>query len=307
MFARVTAAVLVLAGCAPSPAAQSVISINMDALVTPQQWASACPEYGREQWDKAAPPYRLYGNSFQVGTCGLSSVLIVGSEGAMLIDPLTEGGAPHVLANIEALGLAPSDVKYLVLSHEHFDHAAGAAYIVAQTGAQLLAGPEAMAVMESGKVDPADPQASWLPDMPPVKVARALAAEESIDLGSVSVKGFATPGHTAGAYSWSWRECEGGPASVNCKRLAFADSLSPAKADDYRFADHPEWVARHRVGIARLESEPCDLLVTGHPDASGMVANAKAGIAGGKMDCAGYARNRRQRLDKMLADEAEAG
>lgn len=295
--------VFALFACAPS--APPVMSkIVESALVSPAKWAELCPENGQEQWDKPAPPYRIHGNTYQVGTCGLTSVLIVGSDGAMLIDPLTEAGATHVLSNIQVLGLAPEDVTYLVITHEHFDHAAGSAYIVEQTGAKLLAGAEAAKVMESGVVDPGDPQANWLPDMPPVKVDRVLDTEEFIWLGDVEVGGASTPGHTAGAYSWYWESCAGEGDARDCKLITFADSLSPVESDKFRWSDHPSNVEQVRTGTRRLARLPCDILITGHPAASGMVKNARAGKAGGMVNCAEYASNRLAMLDRILAQEA---
>lgn len=290
-----TLAATALVSCAPLPAP---VAINEAALATPQQWAASCRGYDREDWDTPAPPYRIFANTYQVGTCGLTSVLVVGDEGAVLIDPLTEGGAKVVLANVERLGLQADDVRYLVLSHEHFDHAGGAAYVVGKSGAHLLTGSEAAKVMSSGTVDPADPQADWLPAMPPVKVSRILGEEETLSLGSIEMHGFSTPGHTAGAYSWSWNACDQG----DCRRIVFADSLSPANGDSWRWSDHPAAAALLRKGLARLAAEPCHILITGHPGGSGMVTNAKAGIAGGNITCAQYAATQ----SKMLSDKIAA-
>ena len=57
-----------------------------------------------DEWDKPAPPVRIHANTYLVGTCGISSILITGSEGHVLIDGGTEQGADLIAANIRALG-----------------------------------------------------------------------------------------------------------------------------------------------------------------------------------------------------------
>src|SRR5919107_1318791 len=62
------------------------------------QYAAACA--GSDDWDKPAPPVRIHGNTYMVGTCGISAILITGTEGHILIDAGTEQGGDLVAANI---------------------------------------------------------------------------------------------------------------------------------------------------------------------------------------------------------------
>jgi len=57
-----------------------------------------------------------------------------------------------------------------------------------------------------------------------------------------------TPGHTPGATSWRWESCDGGV----CRTMVYADSLTPISREDYRFSDHPEYLAAYRASIAKL-------------------------------------------------------
>src|SRR5688572_23175486 len=66
------------------------------------RWAAACGD--STEWDQAAPPVRIHGNSYLVGTCGISSILITGDDGHILIDGGTERGAELIAANIRRLG-----------------------------------------------------------------------------------------------------------------------------------------------------------------------------------------------------------
>src|SRR5438874_11186222 len=82
-------------------------------------YASACKEW--DDFDKPAPPVRIFGNSYMVGNCGISAILITGKDGDILIDGGTEHGADAIASNIRSLGFRLSDVKFLLHSHDHFD------------------------------------------------------------------------------------------------------------------------------------------------------------------------------------------
>jgi len=263
------------------------------------EWAAQCRQ---DTWDAAAPPYRVHGNTFVVGTCGLNAVLVTGEEGHILIDGTVEAGAPLIAANIRKLGFRPEDVKILLHSHEHYDHVGGLAELQRLTGARVLASREARPVLESGVTDPNDPQAGTLPPFTPVKIDGTVDDRQTIRLGSIALTAHATPGHTAGALTWSWQSCEGD----TCRTIVYADSLSPAAADSYRFSDHPEWVARYRASLAKLAALPCDILVSLHPLAADMPARLAS--AEGLYDpaaCKAYARKKGQDLDARLASEAK--
>ena len=70
--------------------------------------AAACA--GREGWSDPAPPARIYGNTYYVGTCGISVIRITSDKGHILIDTAPAKAAPSVLANIRTLGFDPKDV-----------------------------------------------------------------------------------------------------------------------------------------------------------------------------------------------------
>src|SRR6185369_13896604 len=77
-------------------------------------FAAACKDW--DDWDKPAPPVGIFGNTYLVGTCGISAILITGSAGDILIDGGTEAGADLIAANIRGLGFRLSDVKILLNS-----------------------------------------------------------------------------------------------------------------------------------------------------------------------------------------------
>src|SRR4029079_11426638 len=111
-------------------------------------WADACKD--SDDWEKPAPPVRIHANSYLVGTCGISSILIVGDKGDILIDGGPEEAADPIAANIRELGYSPRDIRIIVNSHDHLDHVGGIARLQQLSGAQVYASAGAAPVLRSG-------------------------------------------------------------------------------------------------------------------------------------------------------------
>ena len=249
---------------------------------------------------QAGPPYRIHGDTWYVGTCGISAVLVTSEDGHVLIDTGTEGGADTVLANIRALGFDPEDVDILLHSHEHFDHTGGFAKVQRAAKARIIASVRAARVIGSGLVSKDDPQHGSHPPMQPASVTALIQDGETVTLGDSELTAIETPGHTPGALSWSWRSCEG----EECVTIVYADSLSPVSSDGYAFGEHAEYIAGYRQGLGRLATLDCDLLLTPHPSASRMVdrlAGKQPWIDPGA--CRAYAQAVEKRLDARLDKE----
>jgi metallo-beta-lactamase class B len=261
-------------------------------------WADACKD--SDDWDKPAPPVRIHANTYLVGTCGISSILIVGDRGDILIDGGPEEAADLIAANIRELGYSPRDIRIIVNSHEHFDHVGGIARLQQLSGAQVYASAAAAPVLRSGSPSADDPQAGILKPFPPVRVDHIVQDGEMVQLGNLTLFPVATPGHTAGALTWHWGACEGGI----CRQIVYADSLTPVSRDGYRFSDHPQVVANFRRSIAKVAALDCDILLTPHPSASNMPKRllGTAPIFDPNA-CRTYAASLTQRLDERLAKE----
>ena len=306
MSARLAAiAPLLLAGCATAPAATAPARVALaDAAAGQRAWAAACKD--GDGWDKPGPPFRIYGSTYYVGTCGIASLLVAGDKGHVLIDSGTDKGAEVVLANIRALGFDPRDVAKILMSHEHFDHVGGMARLQAATGATIVATSPAAAVLRSGRPGADDPQAaSGHPPFPPVTgPIAALDTDRPVRAGGPGLQSIATPGHTLGALSWSWRECE----QAACKAIVYVDSLNPISADGYRFSDHPALVKAMGRGIGRVAALDCDIVIAPHPAA----AKLRDRLIGtrplfDREGCRAYAAAATERLDKRLAAERPGG
>jgi metallo-beta-lactamase class B len=252
-------------------------------------------------WNQAAPPVRIHANSYYVGTCGIATILITGADGHILVDGGTDKAPDLIADNIRTLGFRLADIKYILVSHEHNDHVGGVARLQQLTGATVVASAAAARAMAVGKAQPDDPQLGSIDPFPAVQVGRVVGDGSKVRLGDIQVTAHATPGHTAGAMSWTWESCDGGV----CRSIAYIDSLTAVSNKRHRFTDHPDWVAAFRASLAKVEGLRCEILMTPHPDASNTAARFGAGKP--LLDaegCRNYAASRTRMLDDRLAREA---
>ena len=284
---------LLLAACAPTtiPAATRPAPAS--------EFVRQCA--GKDGWNDPAPPVRVHGSTYLVGTCGISVVLIASPQGHVLIDSGTAAAAPLVAANVERLGLPMSDIRMILSSHEHFDHVGGRAALQRLSGAPVRASVKAGAVLASGKPLPEDPQSESLEDIAPVRLGPPLQDGETVAVGPIRLTAYMMPGHAPGGTGWTWRSCEG----RQCVTIAYRDSISAISSERYRFADHPAYVATLRATLDKVAALPCDLLITPHPGASNLtdrLAGTASLIEPGA--CRAYADRGRTGLNARLAREA---
>ena len=225
-------------------------------------------------------PIRIHGATYLFGFAGLNIALIDTGVGLILIDGAVPQAVRDIQANIRRLGFRPEDIGYILSTEPHLDHAGGIAALARDSGATVIAGAAAAEVLRRGRSGPDDPQAAWLDDFPPVQRLRVVADGERLRLGNVEIVARATPGHTPGSMSWSWRSCEDGA----CLDIVFAASLSPLAAGDYRFSDprNAPALAAFRETFARLRAMPCGILLTPHhaqSDGEEKLARLRAGRA----------------------------
>lgn len=215
-------------------------------------------------WNRPQAPFRIFGNTYYVGPHGLSSILITSDAGNFLIDGDLAESAGQIAANIRSLGFRVEDVKIIVNSHVHFDHAGGIAELQRLSGARVYASPWSAAVMRTGAVAHDDPQYGIISPISPVKSVTELHDGETFKLGRTSLTAHLTPGHTLGGTSWRWQSCE---ADV-CYEMVYADSLTPVSAPGFRFTGHARLMHGFEKSFAFLQTTPCDILLTPHPGAS---------------------------------------
>lgn len=296
MFAKAALAALALlslGAASPAPLAERA-GASKDI-------AAACGT--RDGWADPAPPAHIHGQTWYVGTCGITVVLVDTGAGLVLIDTGPVEAVPHVLANVRALGFDPKKIRWILSTHEHFDHVGGLAAMQRATGAEIVAGPFIREALRSGLPLLDDPQAALLTDKPmePVTVARTLRDNGSLFTSEPRFTAHATPTHSPGSTSWTWRSCD----AEGCKTIAYADSNTTISADGYRFTDKPHRVREARYGLGRIAALPCDILLTPHPGSSNLLERLSG--RGALVDagaCRAYAEAGSKRLDQRLAREA---
>lgn len=267
---------------------------------------AACAE-----WNVPQRPFRIHGNTWFVGTHGLSAILVTGPRGHVLIDGALPESAAQIRQNVQTLGFRMEDVKLILNSHPHFDHAGGIAALQRASGAVVAASPASALVLQRGASGPDDPQYGSLPSFDAVRDVRVVADGETVRVGSLALTAHFTGGHTPGGTTWSWRSCEGD----RCLDLVYADSQTPVSADGFSFTrntTYPTALRDFERGLAKIESLSCDVLITPHPSASSLWERVTVRDGGDKdalVDreaCRRYAATARQQIARRVATEAQA-
>jgi len=227
-----------------------------------------------DAWNKPREPFKLFGNSYYVGTDGLSAILIVGDAGHVLLDGGLEQSAAVIDANIRKLGFKTEDVKLIVNSHGHYDHAGGIAALQRASGATVAASPSGADALQRGENTTDDPQYGFGKaenGFPPVRDVKVIKDSEVLRIGNIAITAVFTPGHTPGSTTWTWRSCQGS----NCLNMVYADSISAVAAPGFKFTAKPEVVNLFRRSITRLSELPCDIVVSTHPSATNLDGKLK--------------------------------
>lgn len=261
-------------------------------------------------WVAPQEPVRIFGNTYYVGSQGLGSILVTSDQGHVLIDAPLAQNAAMIAANIRTLGFRVEDIRWILNSHVHADHAGATADLQQVSGAAVAARAASARVLESGQAGPDDPQFGLSGAMKPVRgPIRVIADGEVLRSGSLALTALATGGHTPGGTSWSWRSCEGD----RCLNLVYADSLNAISADGFLYSNsrtYPTGVQDFERGFAALSAVSCDILITPHPEASQFWERVGRRDRGGDADalvdtgaCRRYADAGRARLQRRLESE----
>lgn len=254
-------------------------------------------------WTAPQKPFRIHGNTWHVGPRGLGVFLITASTGHVLIDGGVPGYASLIEANIQSLGFDLHDVKWILNSHAHCDHAGGMAQLAHDTGAQVIAGAGDTRSLARGGRD--DPQYGHRFPFPPVRVTRTVADGESLRLGDLVLTAHSTPGHTKGNTTWTWASCEG----TRCLQMVDVGSLS---APDYKLIGNPRYkdiVKDFDHSFAKVAALPCDIALAPHPgmvDFWERVDRRSQGDADALIDpdlCRAYAQDARESFEEELAKQ----
>ena len=283
-----------------------------------------------DEWNQPREPFKIHGNTYFVGTGGLSAILITGDAGHVLLDGGLEQSAAVIDANIRKLGFKTEDVKLIVNSHGHYDHAGGIAALQRASGATVAASPSGADALQRGENTTDDPQFGFGKaenGFPPVKNVKVIKDGEVLRVGNIAITAVFTPGHTPGSTTWTWQSCQAAPVGAagnserapraqadgagTCLNLVYADSISAVSAPGFKFTAKPEVVNLFRRSISRLAELPCDIVVSTHPSATNLDAKLKkrAELKGAGPDpfvdqgCKALATAAMKSLDARIAEE----
>jgi len=270
----------------------------------------ACPAFAAEPvlpqlkayeaedgWRQPVQPFALADDSWYVGTAGLTAVLVKTPQGAVLIDGGLPQAADMLLQHMKELGVQPGDLKLILNTHAHIDHAGPLAQLKRDTGARVATTAETAVLLARGDSD--DLQFGEGYTFPPVGVDRILMDGEVVELGGVRFTAHLTPGHTPGSTSWTWDDRRDGKTV----HIAYVDSLG---APGYQLLDNPRYpriVDDYRRSFATVRALPCDLLLTPHPGGSGWTPEVTAAPHPEPMSCREYADKAERALDAQIAEE----
>ncbi|RZM19809.1 MAG: subclass B3 metallo-beta-lactamase [Sphingomonas sp.] len=250
--------------------ARSLISALAIAATTPLLLGAADPP----AWTRPQAPFPIAGPITYVGSEGIAAYLIKTSAGAILIDGTLAENAGMIERNIANAGVRPRDVKLILVTHAHFDHAAGVAALKRATGARVVAGARDVRALETG-VPPGETSYGVI-RFPPVHVDRGVHDGDKVTLGNVTLTARATPGHTPGCTTWTMRI----PAKPRPLDVVFPCSVSVAGNRLIGNRAYPGIVADYRRSIAMLGTLHADILLPSHPELADVIAKGKRRQAG---------------------------
>ena len=227
------------------------------SVLCPRRIYAQADETSRS-WNQPVTPFRIVGNLYYVGASDISSFLIVTPKGHILLDSGFVETVPQIQQNVAQLGFRLEDVKVLINSHAHYDHAGGLALLKRLTGATLMANEaDAKLLAAGGKGDPnfGDRFA-----FEPVTADRILHDGDKVELGDVTMIARLTPGHTKGNTTWTMTVKDGGKRY----NVVVAGSTS---SPGYKLIDNPNYpgiVADYQRTFQILKSLPCDVFLAPH-------------------------------------------
>lgn len=241
-------------------------------------------------WTAPQEPFRIAGNIYYVGSKALASYLIVTPKGNILINSNLASSPPQIRESVEKLGFHFKDIRILLISHAHFDHDAGSAEILRQTGAKYMVMDEDVPVVESGgRKDFA--YGDWPGGQyPPAKVDRVLHDGDEVRLGSTVLVAHLTPGHTKGCTTWTMKVNDSGRQY----NVVIVGSPYVNPGPGYKLvgnAKYPQIALDYEKSFRVLKSLPCDIFLGAHGSYFGMdgkLARMKKDGTNPFIDPAGY-------------------
>ena len=213
-------------------------------------------------WTAPIAPFRIADGLYYVGSKDLASYLVTTPQGNILINSSLESSPGLIKKSVEQLGFKYGDIKILLISHAHWDHDAGSARVIKETGAKYMVMDGDVPVVESGgATDFAYSDSPYAK----AKVDRVLHDGDEVKLGDAVLVAHKTPGHTRGCTTWTLK------VKQNGKPLDAVIVGSWNVNAGFRLVDSPKQPASYpgmaddyRKTFAVLKKLPCDIFLGAH-------------------------------------------
>lgn len=200
------------------------------------------------EWD--AEPAKIFDNLYYVGSKTVAAWAVTTSEGIIILDALFEYSVEEEIVNgLKKVGLDPADIKYVIISHAHGDHYAGAPYLQERLNARIVMG---------------GPDWDFLADQRnPNKPRRDIEVTDGqkLTLGDTTITMYLTPGHTPGTISYLVPLRDG--AERHLGAMWGGTSFITKTAEAFRTYSNS---AQKFAEIVR--NNPVDVVLTNHPQNS---------------------------------------
>jgi metallo-beta-lactamase class B len=173
------------------------LSLSLSQLSHAQKLSAATdgqrPAEATPQTQEYAGPVQLFDNFYYVGTTFVSAYLLVTDEGLILFDSLYNEFTAQLLQSVQELGFEPGDIKYVLITHGHNDHAGGSEEVRDVSGARIAMSSADWAMLDQ-------------------EVDLVFEDGDSLTLGDTTIKFYLTPGHTPGVLSMQFPVRDGDEA-----------------------------------------------------------------------------------------------
>jgi metallo-beta-lactamase class B len=232
-------------------------------------WISAIHKNNARAHASDVAPFRIAGNFYFVGREDVSVFLVTSPEGHVLIDAGYEDAAPFIARSIQQLGFDLKDVKAILSSEAHIEHAGGLAELQGLSGASIYASDSTAKGIESGGEQV--PGARFLPNRiaasvgiasySPARVDHRVRDGDTVHVGPLVFAAHITSGHTIGCTTWTFtvRDSTRTLNVVDACGLSITDGMHLTTPEDY-----PGIRADFEKSFATLRSLPEDIWVTSH-------------------------------------------
>lgn len=268
-------------------------------------WISAIRRNDDKAHRSRVAPFRIAGNFYFVGREDVSVFLVTSPQGHVLIDGGYAESPPLIVASMKELGFDIRDVKAILASEAHIEHAAGLAELQELSGAPIYATDSTAKGIESG--GERVPGASFLPQRvfatvglasyDPATVQHRVNDGDTVRVGPLKFTAHITSGHTIGCTTWTFTVRD------SARALNVVDACDLSLTDGMRFApteNYPGIRADFERSFATLRSLPADIWVTSHTQRWGRYRKYQSSLTRGTaafIDREGY---------KAFVDSAES-